>query len=182
MVSLTRLMVLGLLTYKPMSGYELQQALIVSQADKWAGILPGSIYHALKKLDQEGLVELEGVQQTGNRSKATYRITPKGQEELSKLTVEALSERSVVFPTSIYTALSFLHLVPRDVILTALQEQIVRLEEDYRDMKKGEEEKTEAIPLTPEALLVFENIYGQYELQLQFLRKLAALYAEQEGN
>ncbi|MNO01579.1 hypothetical protein D3C81_2217610 [compost metagenome] len=67
------------------------------------------------------------------------------------------------------------------MILDAIQVQIGRLEKDYKDMKQGQAEKAGAVPLTPEALLVFENIYGQYELHLQFLGKLAALYTEQEG-
>ena len=45
---MVRLLVLGLLQFKPLSGYEIQQILQVSQIDVWAGILPGSIYHALK--------------------------------------------------------------------------------------------------------------------------------------
>ena len=56
---MTRLMVLGLLKSKPMSGYEIQQILTKSQSDSWAGILPGSIYHALKKMEKEGLVEIK---------------------------------------------------------------------------------------------------------------------------
>ncbi len=51
---MTRLMVLGMLRTKPMSGYEMQQLMQVSEVDKWAGILPGSIYHALKKMDKRG--------------------------------------------------------------------------------------------------------------------------------
>lgn len=175
-----RLMVLGLLWHRPMTGYELQQTLQVSQTDKWAGILPGSIYHALKKLHQEGLVELEAVEQTGNRSRTSYRITDRGQEEAVRLAGEGLREKSVVFPTTLYTALSFLHLVPRQAIRTALQEQRQGLEADYAAMRQGQEMKEEVMKLSREALLVFENIYAQYELQLEFLGKLEEIYSGTE--
>ena len=72
-------MVLGLLKTKPMSGYEIQQLLIISQSDSWAGILPGSIYHALKKMEKEQLVAIDSIEQTGNRSKAIYKITEQGE-------------------------------------------------------------------------------------------------------
>lgn len=175
-----RLMVLGLLSHKPMSGYELQQVLHTTQTDKWAGILPGSIYHALKKLNREGLVELEAVEQTGNRSRTSYRITEKGRKEIERLAAEALAEKSVVFPTALYTALSFPHLIPQGIAQPAVQEQIQALEADYAAMRQGREVKEGIVELPPEAVLIFENIYGQYELQLDFLKKLAALYSPRE--
>ena len=48
---MTKLLVLGLLDGGPMSGYDLQQKLGGADAERWGGVLPGSIYHALKKLE-----------------------------------------------------------------------------------------------------------------------------------
>ena len=45
---MTKLLVLGLLDGGPMSGYDLQQKLGGADAERWGGVLPGSIYHALK--------------------------------------------------------------------------------------------------------------------------------------
>jgi DNA-binding PadR family transcriptional regulator len=72
---LTRLFVLGLLTWRPLSGYEMQVILQLNQTERWAGILPGSIYHALKKLAAEGMVVLQATEQVGNRAKAIYAIS-----------------------------------------------------------------------------------------------------------
>ncbi|WP_249529548.1 PadR family transcriptional regulator [Paenibacillus brevis] len=46
---MTRLLVLGMLDMKPMSGYDIQQMLQTTDAERWSGVLIGSIYHALKK-------------------------------------------------------------------------------------------------------------------------------------
>lgn len=177
---MTRLMVLGLLSVKPMSGYEIQSQLQVSQADKWAGILSGSIYHALKKLNEEGLVELDSVEQTGNRSKAIYKLTEAGREELILLLMESLQQSSVMFPTTLYTAMSFLYLLPAQEILQAIDRQRQTIEMEYEGMKVGKAAKEQAIRLPDYIELTFDNVFEQYELQLRFLDRLKTII-EQKG-
>ena len=87
---MTKLLVLGLLDGGPMSGYDLQQKLGGADAERWGGVLPGSIYHALKKLEGEGCIALAGVEQTGHRQKAVYRITEAGRNHLHTLIADAL--------------------------------------------------------------------------------------------
>lgn len=181
-IQVTRLMVLGLLTHKPMSGYEIQQVLQMTQSDKWAGILPGSIYHALKKMEGEGLVRLESVEHTGNRAKAIYRITDRGREEFRKLLTEALKQSSVAFPTALYTAVSFLEALPAEETIAALEEQKRRIEADYEAMKAGEKEKEKYGPVPPHVRLVFRNMYEQFELQMKLLNELQAVLAENPPN
>lgn len=176
---MTRLMVLGLLMRKPMTGYEIQQVLQMTQSDKWEGILPGSIYHALKKLEGEGLVILESVERTGNRAKAIYRITDRGREAFRKLLEETLRQSSVVFPTSLYAAVSFLGELPADVAIAALEEQKRRIEADYAAMKAGEREKEKYGAVPPHVRRLFRNMYDHFELQLQLLDDLQALLAEE---
>ncbi len=82
---MTRLMILGLLSSKPMTGYAIQHELQLYHADKWAGILSSSVSHALKKLENEGMIELDLIEKIGNRSKASYKLTDKGKDELYSL-------------------------------------------------------------------------------------------------
>lgn len=179
---MARLMVLGLLTNGPMSGYQLHQTLQMVQSDKWAGILPGSIYHALKKMEKEQLVELDSVEQTGNRSKAIYRITPNGEEELKKLVLESLRSSSMTFPTSLYAGLSFLEQIPLEQALAALEQQIAIVKRNYAELKDGEQQKKAvAHDLPLHVQLSFDNMYDQFELHLSFLQKLkAALFDQRE--
>lgn len=172
---MARLMVLGLLTNGPMSGYQLHQTLQMLQSDKWAGILPGSIYHALKKMEKEHLVELDSVEQTGHRSKAIYRITPQGETELKRLVLESLSSSSIAFPTALYSGLSFLQQIPAEQALNALEEQLAVVKRDYAELKAGEQEKNAAVGELPLLVrLSFDNMYNQFELHLSFLQKLKA--------
>src|SRR5215467_5997670 len=105
---LTRLFVLGLLARRPMSGYEIQLILQFSRTEQWVGILPGSVYHALKKLASEGLVVLQATEHAGNRSKAIYAITQAGEEEFRQILRETWRMPTLHFPSGLYAALSFL--------------------------------------------------------------------------
>jgi DNA-binding PadR family transcriptional regulator len=169
---MTRLMVLGLLRLKPLSGYEIQQILQTSQSDKWAGILPGSIYHALKKMDKEGLVEVESVEHTGHRAKAIYKITENGEIEFKLLLKESLERSSVVLPSSLYTALSFLHEISNEELIKAIETQLTTLERELADLKLGQKKKESVMKLDPFTLMAFENMFQQYELQMDFLKKM----------
>ncbi|WP_232072102.1 PadR family transcriptional regulator [Phytohabitans flavus] len=54
-MSTTRMMILGLVSWmQPVHGYDVRRELLSWNADKWANVQPGSIYHALRKLTEEG--------------------------------------------------------------------------------------------------------------------------------
>jgi DNA-binding PadR family transcriptional regulator len=86
-MSATRLMILGLVQWmQPVHGYDVKRELESWQADEWASIAPGSIYHALRKLAADGLLEEVATEQVGARpARTTYKITPKGEREFEEL-------------------------------------------------------------------------------------------------
>jgi DNA-binding PadR family transcriptional regulator len=171
---LTRLFVLGLLMQRPMAGYAIQVILQVSQTQQWARVLPGSVYHALKKLADEGFVVLQATEQSGNRSKAIYAITPAGKEEFRSLLKEAWSTPVLHFPAEIYAALSFLDDLPREEIVFALDERIAALERELASWNEGEIKKAEFMqgPLPDYLQALFANGREHMEVDLRFLRYL----------
>jgi DNA-binding PadR family transcriptional regulator len=86
-MSTTRLMILGLVKWmQPVHGYDVKRELESWQADEWASIAPGSIYHALRKLSSDGQLEEVATEQVGSRpARTTYRITAKGDLEFEEL-------------------------------------------------------------------------------------------------
>ena len=51
------MMILGLVRWmQPVHGYDVRRELLSWNADKWANIAARSIYHALRKLTEEGLL------------------------------------------------------------------------------------------------------------------------------
>jgi DNA-binding PadR family transcriptional regulator len=86
-VTTTRLMILGVVRWlQPVHGYDVRRELLSWQVEDWASIAPGSIYHALRKLADEGLLEEVATEQVGSRpARTTYRVTPKGDVEFEEL-------------------------------------------------------------------------------------------------
>jgi DNA-binding PadR family transcriptional regulator len=86
-MSTTRLMILGLVRWmQPVHGYDVKRELESWQADEWTTIAPGSIYHALRKLAEDGLLEEVAIEQVGARpARTTYRCTAKGELEFEEL-------------------------------------------------------------------------------------------------
>lgn len=80
-------MILGLVGWmQPVHGYDVRRELESWRAEEWANIQPGSIYHALRKLSQEGLLEEVGTEQVGSRpARTSYRMTAKGRAEFEDL-------------------------------------------------------------------------------------------------
>lgn len=173
---MTRLMVLGLLRTKSMSGYELQQLLQLSEVDKWAGILPGSIYHALKKMDKEGLIKVANVESTGHRTKAIYEITEAGESEYQTLLIESFREPTVKLPVLLYTGLSMLNMqnnsVEPEQIIKAIEDQIQELQTNLADIQAGQEIKANYIEVNELSSITFQNMIDQYQLQIDFLKKI----------
>lgn len=86
-MSSTRLLVLGVVrTRQPVHGYDLHRELMSWKVDMWAGVKSGSIYHALGKMAQEGLLEQVDTDRVGGRPARTrYRLTAEGEREYQRL-------------------------------------------------------------------------------------------------
>jgi DNA-binding PadR family transcriptional regulator len=81
------MMILGLVRWmQPVHGYDVRRELLSWNADKWANVQPGSIYHALRKMAEEGLLREVATEQVGARpARTTYEVTAKGEDEFESL-------------------------------------------------------------------------------------------------
>ncbi len=78
----TRYAILGMLSFSPMSGYEIGKAIQNSTNYFWSES-DGQLYPILKQLTEEGLVScVESEKSPGKRSKKTYEMTDEGQAAL----------------------------------------------------------------------------------------------------
>lgn len=122
------MMILGLVRWmQPVHGYDVRRELLSWNADKWANIQPGSIYHALRKLTEEGLLREVATERVGGRpARTTYESTPKGNEEFETLLRQLWWGRHE--PADPFAAaLSFLPALPREEAAAALRNRAVRL-------------------------------------------------------
>lgn len=167
-----RITVLGLLLHRPMHGYEIQQLLQLSQAQQWADVLPGSIYHALKKMLAEDLVELHGDAPEGGRPRAVYAITPAGRGQFKAMLAELWRVPIRTVPSALYLAVTFLEHLPKTVVLAALDEQIEALERELEQAQEGERIKSSLPGAFPYLTAVFRNTYAHLNADLHLLREL----------
>ena len=79
----TKFAVLGLLTYAPLSGYDIRRIYAESLGNFWSESY-GHIYPILKRLMDEGLATREVQGQTGRPDRHVYTITDRGREELHR--------------------------------------------------------------------------------------------------
>jgi DNA-binding PadR family transcriptional regulator len=72
---------LGFLNYGPMTGYELKKVFDATIAHFWSAEL-SQIYPTLKRLESEGLVDMEVQVQDDRPNRKVYSITEDGRDEL----------------------------------------------------------------------------------------------------
>jgi PadR family transcriptional regulator, regulatory protein AphA len=75
--------VLGFLSYGPLSGYDLKKAFDLSVRHFWPAD-QSQIYRTLGRMEQEGWVEVEVIQQEDRPPRKVYSVTPAGEEELTR--------------------------------------------------------------------------------------------------
>ncbi len=116
------MIILGLVSWmQPVHGYDVRRELLSWNADKWANVQPGSIYHALRKMTEEELLREVTTEQVGARpARTTYEITDKGRDAFEGMLRDLWWElRQPVDP--FMAAFSFLPALPREEAVAALR-------------------------------------------------------------
>ena len=73
--------ILGFLSMKPLSGYDIKKLFNMSAAYFWPAD-QAQIYRTLKSLKKDGMIEVSGFAQNAGPSKTLYTITEKGRETM----------------------------------------------------------------------------------------------------
>jgi DNA-binding PadR family transcriptional regulator len=130
------MMILGLVQWmQPVHGYDVRRELLSWSADKWANVQPGSIYHALRKLSDEGLLREVAVEQVGARpARTTYEITEKGKAEFEVLLRNNWWNIAPA-PDPFMAAFAFLPFLPRDEAAAALRNRALQLQAGLQQLE-----------------------------------------------
>ncbi|AIJ26081.1 PadR family transcriptional regulator [Amycolatopsis methanolica] len=132
-MSPTRLLVLGVVRmYGRAHGYQVRRELLTWSADRWANVQAGSIYHALKKMAAEGLLEAVPDEPEGRGpDRVAYRLTDDGETEFQVRLAQMIAETEGDGAQDAFAfaaALTFLPALPRDRALSLLRHRLTRLE------------------------------------------------------
>src|SRR5579875_726525 len=129
---------LGLLLERPMHPYEMVQLLITRSEDRLVKVRPGSLYHAVDRLAEDGFVRPVGTERSGNRpERTTYAITDQGIAVMQDWIRQSLAAPVPEFPR-FPLALSQAHNLPRREVLALLRRRIAALRGQDAELAAGE--------------------------------------------
>lgn len=124
-MSPSRLLILGVLKQiQPAHGYRVRQTLELWEADRWANIAYGSIYHALSAMQREGLLFVEvDEKRSGGATKKSYRLTEIGEKEYVNLLRMSWHDQQPVYDP-FQVALTFLPDMPKNEVVEQLKRRV----------------------------------------------------------
>jgi DNA-binding PadR family transcriptional regulator len=167
----TRLVILGLLRQQPLHGYELKHILEEEMGD-WTSIAFGSIYFALGKLEEEGMIVKVATEQEGKRpSRSVYQISEAGRDEFLRLLRETwvTPERQYF---SLDVGIAFMDALPVEEVKGYLQGRISGLEQALAYMDEHEKEQLSRDDVPASAKMVFEHSRVHMNAELDWLTDL----------
>ena len=163
-----RLFVLGLVYERDTYGYEIKATAHLWGLERWAQIKDGSIYHALGKLSEEGLIEERNMEQSENsRPRYVYCITGYGRETFLSL----LRETCRTAPTegrAIDLGLAFIRHLPPPERVYLLKERHVLLSRAYVDLLAGIENLRKYENLSPWVPVGMQHSRVRIEAEIQW--------------
>jgi DNA-binding PadR family transcriptional regulator len=135
-----RLLVLGVVRTRSdphgMHGYAIHKELMAWRVDTWTAVKPPSIYHAVKQLDREGLLQAARRQDSPRGpGRVSYTITPAGEAEFLRLLQSALISPDI---EELGAGIAFMRCLPRAQVAELLGTQLETTREigaQLQDMK-----------------------------------------------
>ena len=166
-----RLVILGLLQTEPLHGYELKR-LIEERMGDWNDIAFGSIYFALDKMAEEGLIEKVAEERQGGRpSRSVYAITPEGRQEFMRLLREIWGE--IERPEyDINLGVFFMDALPRQDVLDYLRKRVSGLKDRLGYVSAHQAETMERLAPPPRINALFDHARIHLEAELSWTQAL----------
>jgi DNA-binding PadR family transcriptional regulator len=119
--------VLELLIEKPMHPYEMAQVLRTRNIEARANVKPGSLYHAVERLEAHGHIEVVDTQREGRRPERTvYGVTEAGRDAFVERAKGMIGTIAPEFPEYV-SGLSALNELDREDALNELRTRALRL-------------------------------------------------------
>jgi DNA-binding PadR family transcriptional regulator len=153
-----------------MHPYEMQRLLKERHKDEVLALRPGSLYHAIRRLTETGLIEATMTDREGRRpERTTYRITAAGEAAL----VQWLQDMVAVprrEPSELMAAMNFLVYLTPDLAARALERRAQTLENEIAVTRS-------AIEIVLPRITRINVVEMEYEVamkgaELQFVRAL----------
>ena len=171
-----RLLILGLLKRGSLHGYEIKRIIEKEMAD-WSHVSVGSIYFALEKMAEEGLLERSLPEREGKRpARTVYGINDSGTREFLRLLRETWSSPEF-FRFSLDFGLAFMDDLDPAEVRTLLVARIESLEGTLAGLAAHEREVLNNPEVPASAQFIFSHHETHYRAELQWMRDVLARLA-----
>lgn len=128
---------LDLLVERDMHPYEMFTTMTERREDLVVKLRAGSLYHAVNRLAEDGLVVGVATERDGNRpERTTYAITDAGRERLQDEVADLLSRPAAEYPSFPF-AVSVASNLDRDSVRKLFAVRLQRLDEQVASMRAG---------------------------------------------
>lgn len=134
-----RTLCLSILFEDEATGYEIRRRCVEGECSYFIEASFGSIYPALARLEEDGLVTSRTEQQSGKPAKKVYSITEAGRAAFTAELAEPLGED--IFRSPFLLFARYAHVLPRDLVEARSGEFLNRLVEDRRKLEELAAEK-----------------------------------------
>ncbi|GAB3924131.1 PadR family transcriptional regulator [Microlunatus endophyticus] len=129
--------VLSLLGQRPMHPYEMYSVMLERHEDALVKVRPGSLYHAVERLERDGLVKSLGTDRpTGRPERTVYEATLEGHEALLDWVRSGLRQWQPEFP-QFPLALALANNLPADTVVGLLEEYLHSLDLEVAEMEEA---------------------------------------------
>lgn len=135
-----RTICLAILSEGEATGYEIRKLSTEGEYSYFAEASFGSIYPALARLEQEGLVTSRIEAQQGKPSRKVYAITQAGRQEFLDSLFEPLGED--VYRCEFLLFARFAHELPADLVENRISERISQIDAHIEKLEELGEQRT----------------------------------------
>ncbi|KKB10609.1 hypothetical protein VE25_17090 [Devosia geojensis] len=130
-----RTLCLAILHEREATGYEIRRLCVEGECSYFVEASYGSIYPALARLEDDGLVTSRVEPQDGKPAKKVYSITEAGRAAFVDALHEPLDEE--VFRSPFLLFARYAHLLPAGLVEARAREQLERTREEIRVIKQA---------------------------------------------
>ena len=132
--------VLSLLGQRPMHPYEMYSVMLSRHEDALVKVRPGSLYHAVERLERDGLVKSLGTDRpTGRPERTVYEVTPEGTEAMLEWVRSGLRQWQPEYP-QFPLVLALSNNLPADTVVGLLEEYLQSLDGEVAEMREAVDE------------------------------------------
>jgi len=169
-LSTLSLAILGLVSQKPLTGYDLRKVFATTPMGHFSSS-PGAIYPALSRLEKAGWVRSAADEGRTGRQRMTYEITARGRKVLRQRLAQPVTSDDVTWHMDdLMLRFAFMDpIVGREAIVRFLHALASRIDEHVTNLRRYFDDVRDILP--PCGRLAMENGIQGYEMNAQWARR-----------